>query len=423
MRIYWYWPFARSEELALATAAVRPGDELMVHTVAHRSRPHSGEYEGFHVVADLPEVRQRVEGSARWYLSRPRTYVQRATRRRRAVAAGQFDVVHVMFHNYFTDWLALGNLHRRAVLVSSVHDVVPHEPRLPARLQSAILQRLYHRGGHLVVHHASLKDRLVEEFMVPGERVSVIPLQVPPASSMPVRRDLRSKRTREVLFFGTFRRNKGIEVLVEAIALLAKRDDLRFRFAGRGFDDMERLVLLAASRDPRVTAEIGWIPSERKEELLGQADLLVLPYTSFSSQSAVLHDAYAHGIPVVTTDVGALGRTVREDASGWVVEPGDAQPLARAIDAALRDCAAYLSAAVASQSIGRARHPTVVGGQLRALYERLIDERAAGAGASAPVRGAQAPFAIPDERSRRSSFERCSPGPYRSDPPLEGTRG
>ena len=78
---------------------------------------------------------------------------------------------------------------------------------------------------------------------------------------------------------------------------------------------------------PRATTgspcEVGYATAERKGELYASADLVVLPYTTFASQSAVLQDAYAHRVPLVVSDVGALGETVRGDHTGWVVAPGE----------------------------------------------------------------------------------------------------
>jgi glycosyltransferase involved in cell wall biosynthesis len=374
LRIYWYWPFARSEEMGLAAAISRAGDDLTVHTLDRPGAPPRGRTDGYDVWPDLPDVEVVTERSLRWFLSRPKTYFRRAAMRRRATGPGSFDVIHIMFQNYFTDWFEARRLDRSAVLISSVHDVVPHQRRLPLRLQDALLARLYARSGHIVVHHESMREVLAGRFAVARDRVSVVPHQVPPAQPAVSPRHATSARP-EVLFFGTFRRNKGIPELIDAIASLGDDERLRFRFAGRGFADVEDLVRQAAARDARISAEIGWIAPERKQALLRLADLVVLPYTSFASQSGVLHDAYSHGLPVVVTDVGALGDTVREDRTGWVVSPGSASELASALHAALNDAAAYSSAATASWAAADARHPDRVAAELRRVYERLVDDR------------------------------------------------
>jgi len=63
-----------------------------------------------------------------------------------------------------------------------------------------------------------------------------------------------------VLFFGTMRRNKGVQQLIDAIGLID--GDLRFHFAGRGADDVEDAVRSLTRADPRVTAELPRLEAE-----------------------------------------------------------------------------------------------------------------------------------------------------------------
>jgi glycosyltransferase involved in cell wall biosynthesis len=194
--------------------------------------------------------------------------------------------------------------------------------------------------------------------------------ELPPPSDEPAEDEVPT-----VLFFGTFRRNKGIDVLLDAIEASRGELDARFVFAGRGFPDVERRVTDAAARDDRLEVELGYATARRKSELHAAADLMVLPYTSFASQSAVLQDAYAHRLPVVVSDVGALGETIREDRTGWVVPPGDAALLGAAIFAALRDEAGLRAAAEAADAIARARTPELTGRRWRAVYEQAVGGR------------------------------------------------
>jgi len=215
------------------------------------------------------------------------------------------------------------------------------------------------------VHHPVLADGLVDEFGVERERITVLPLPVFPA---PAGRG--SSTGSSILLFGVLRRNKGISVLLQAMTILEGKE-MQLTIAGRGTAEVEDQVRQAATRDPRITAHIGYITEEHKAELYRAADLVVLPYTAFASQSAVLHDAYAHHRPVVVTDVGALGFTVREDGTGWVVVPMDAEALAAALIAALDDQEGLRAATAAAALVAEDRAPQAVGRRLASLYERL----------------------------------------------------
>ncbi|HEY3724960.1 MAG TPA: glycosyltransferase family 4 protein [Acidimicrobiia bacterium] len=369
MDIYWYWPYLRREELVLAPGVLHDGDRLVVHTTPRPTDPITAPTPACEIRDDLPAVSDAPERSARWAASRAATYVSRARSRRRAVSARRFDVAHLVYLNPFTDAFDLRRLARRVPLVASVHDVVPHQSRVPAPVERRLLAAQYRHAGILVAHHESVRRRLLEEFAIDPDRVVVNPL---PISIEPVvpRADGTAPT---VLLFGTFRRNKGIAELLQAIEALRGAVDARFLFAGRGFPDVESEVLAAASRDDRIEVEIGYATAARKRELYGTADLVTLPYTTFASQSAVLQDAYAHRVPLVVSDVGALGETVRADASGWVVRPGDVDGLAATLLDALGNPAGRAEARAAMARVAEARTPERVGAQLRAIYTRAAD--------------------------------------------------
>jgi glycosyltransferase involved in cell wall biosynthesis len=80
---------------------------------------------------------------------------------------------------------------------------------------------------------------------------------------------------------------------------------------------------------------LDWVPVERRYDLLREVDLLVAPHclsleTRLSLRTRFL-DALAAGCPVVTTEGGVMSRLLREHRAGWVVPPGDAGALSRAL--------------------------------------------------------------------------------------------
>jgi len=369
VEIYWYWPYLRREELALAGGVVRPGDRLRVHATPRPDDPVVSDIPGVELLADLPGVDERTaEGSVRWAASRASTYLARMRTRAHAVRHHRPDVAHVIYLNPFIDALSLPGLGRRVPLVSSVHDVVPHQRRMPSSVQRRALEREYAAAGALVVHHDWVRRRLLEEFELDPARIHQVPAQVipaPPVDAAP------HDGPPEVLFFGTFRRNKGLDILLEAINRIPMEIECRFVIAGRGFADVEEAVRTAAARDPRVVAEIGYATAVRKAELYARAHVNVLPYTSFESQSGVLQDAYANRVPLIVSDVGALGEIVRGEGSGWVVAPRDPDALATAIVTSILDDSARAGFGAAMARIAEERSPANAGARLRAVYEEV----------------------------------------------------
>jgi glycosyltransferase involved in cell wall biosynthesis len=88
------------------------------------------------------------------------------------------------------------------------------------------------------------------------------------------------------------------------------------------------------------------IADDEAEALFRSAAVLVLPYHD-ATQSALVAAAYAFGVPVIVTDVGALSEYVvpgttgpdgtAPGATGWIAPAGDAGALAAALREALAD--------------------------------------------------------------------------------------
>lgn len=362
VRFYWYWPFARPEEMALAAATVRPGEAVTVQVVDRDGAPQAGTAGSVQVVRDLPDVERAQLTRARWVTSRARTYWARERRRRAVWRGGGYDLGHLHYLNRFTDGIAP----LPTPLVLSVHDVVPHVPRLGRPVERRLLRALYRRPEAIVVHHRHLAEALEAEFGVRPERIHVVPHQVFPVPEAPGDPPSGSPI---LLVFGALRPNKGIPVVGEALRRLEA--DVVVHIAGGGDARVEGLVHQLAAQDPRVRCELGFVPLSRKRELFRAASVVVLPYTAFASQSGVLHDAYGHGRPVVVTDVGALGRTVREDGTGLVVPPDDPQALAEAIEALLEPMTWQRCAAAATR-VASERSPQAVGACLRRVYDAVL---------------------------------------------------
>lgn len=367
MNIYWYAPFNNAHEQALAAALHQPGERLVVQSLASRfgKRPLSDSFE-FEMVRDLPDTAGD-DGGRRSRGRRARIAVARAGARHRLVASRPFDIVHLHTYNPFTDPLALRMLKRRCgALVISVHNVRPHEQRVPsARLERQLLSAGYRVADQILVAHSLLADQLIRDFGVHASRVSVLPLVVP----VPVRPLKPAPVDGPFLFFGTLRQNKGIDILLAAMRLI-EDPSVRLHVAGRGLDQLEAAVRAAAAVDKRIIAEIGYVTPDRQDALLRGARALVLPYTNFDAQSGVLQDAYAYQRAVIASDVGALGAEVSR-SGGLVIPRNDPSALAHAMTTLASNPSQLDHFQSSSASVAAQRSPTAIAGQLRALYEQF----------------------------------------------------
>lgn len=370
MKIFWYWPHPHGVMNPEACELVRRGHDLTVQTQrSFAGRLLPVEDFGYPVVRDLPEV-GRVRGrKVRGRLFRQVQLAQRQCLKIIGIVRSSPDVVHFQLLEDNVDWLTIRliRLLTHARLVGVVHDVRPHVATLPPGLESLLLRLMYRDGclHQILVYHDALRDELVNEFGVDPSRIVVIPLPVY-RGDIPKRSSVVGRL--QVLFLGTLRENKGLAVLVDAISSTPAMENVQYVIAGRGSDHLEDMVRDLAARRPDVVAEVGRYSEGRKRQLLVESDLLVLPYTSFHSQSAVLADGYSYGIPLLVTDVGAIGPTVRNDESGWVVPPNDSAALRNMIDYVLKSPEDYRRKVAGVERAGLQHSPALIVDGLEEAY-------------------------------------------------------
>ena len=138
------------------------------------------------------------------------------------------------------------------------------------------------------------------------------------------------EKAQVVLFFGFIRKYKGLDLLLEALALTPYIHAL---VAGECYDDWAfyQEIIDANKLSSRVHLFTDFIPTEQVRVFFSAADLVVQPYKS-ATQSGISQIAYHFEKPMLVTDVGGLPEIVTDGISGYVVAPDP-----KSIAAAMRD--------------------------------------------------------------------------------------
>jgi glycosyltransferase involved in cell wall biosynthesis len=348
--------YTRPYDHNLATGLARRGHavELVTARFPHGEPPRP---EGYRVHELF------FTASARLLRGRPRSrlrvlvkgleYGPNLRRLRRAIRAVDPDVLHVQ-------WLGLPQLDvrwlrsvaRERSVVFTAHDVLPRRTEDKRELWL----RIFRAVDRVVVHGEGAVEQLVELGLDRG-RIVRIPH---PVFDAPAGAEISPPRGRTLLFFGLIRRSKGLDLLLEALPSVP---GARLVVAGDPLEPVEALP------SESVDWRLGYVPDADIPALLREATVVVLPYRKIES-SGVLATALGHGRPVVVTDVGSLGDTVREYGAGLVVPPEDPAALAEACTRLLTDEHA-LAAAFAGTARARAELTWDASSE---AHEELYDE-------------------------------------------------
>jgi glycosyltransferase involved in cell wall biosynthesis len=175
------------------------------------------------------------------------------------------------------------------------------------------------RGGQLM---RILRHRIG----VPADRIVVLPNAAPkpllPSRTAPNRRPVR------FLFVGRDEARKGLPLLLRAIAAV-------------GCADLDVVGVSKVSRSARVRYHGSVKDRAVIDQFYAEADYLVAPSYAEGMPTVIL-EAFAAGIPVIATDVGANSDMVQTGNTGFLVPRNDQRALILALKAAMTlDDASY----------------------------------------------------------------------------------
>jgi glycosyltransferase involved in cell wall biosynthesis len=177
--------------------------------------------------------------------------------------------------------------------------------------------------------------------LVQERRIAVIPNGLDPAlfvrSVVQVRQPDREFR---VLYLGNLMEEKGYWTVLEAALIVARQEPhVHFSIAGPFYRlDGERrsLAFVKSHGLEDIVSFTGMVSGENKAKLLLDSDLFVFPPIAKEGQPLVLLEAMAAGLPIITTDQGAIRETVVDGENSFVVPAGDADAIAEKIILLLR---------------------------------------------------------------------------------------
>ncbi len=287
------------------------------------------------------------------------------------------DLVHIQWLPLpLADDLLLARLSKQTALVHTVHNADAYHD--DAGVQGRGYAGLLDRFAALIVHGETTRAVLVERGVDPA-RIHIIPH--PPMRLAEAGPDdlaaVPDPVLPRLLFFGTIRPYKGVDLLIEA-CLSLWRAGRRFELAlvGKPFMDIAPLLAKvgAAGFASRLIADFGFLREQRLDAHLRKADILVFPYRHIDSSGAFL-SALHYGKAMVASDVGMFAALPEGVAAR--TPAGDAPSLAAALAPLIDDARARQAAGERARA-----HGAAMGGwkdmalATRAVY-RAVMERAA----------------------------------------------
>jgi glycosyltransferase involved in cell wall biosynthesis len=177
-----------------------------------------------------------------------------------------------------------------------------------------------------------------------GDRISVLPYPLPPRDPAATRgpsTETGPALPCRLLFLGRMELGKGGRTFLDALPPVRSRlgRPLHVTFAGDGPDRNAWESRAAPLRAPRQGLDItfvGWVDEARRNALLDQCDLLVVPSLWPEPFGLVGVEAGARGVPAAAFQVGGISEWLTDGVNGHLA-PGD-PPTAAGLAGAIINC-------------------------------------------------------------------------------------
>jgi D-inositol-3-phosphate glycosyltransferase len=212
-----------------------------------------------------------------------------------------------------------------------------------------------------------------------AEKVTVIPLGVDlerfqPLAKQAARDALGLKNERIVLFVGRLEPLKGVDILINAAAMIESDVDCSVLIVG-GDESSDAQVqelrdLARANGIEHRVAFVGAVDHEQLPLYYNAADVCVVP-SHYESFGLVAIEAMASGVPVVASRVGGLTGTVKDGETGYLIPWLCPEPFAERIELLLDNEPLRRSLGLAArEAVTRYRWQNVAAA-VREVYESL----------------------------------------------------
>jgi glycosyltransferase involved in cell wall biosynthesis len=176
-----------------------------------------------------------------------------------------------------------------------------------------------------------------------------------------------------VLFVGRLDPEKGAPTLLKAWRQLPA--EMSLRIVG---DGPAKAELMTMTQDSPNISFSGWLSESQVFEAMKGARFLVFPSEWYENLPLTIIEAFACGLPVVASNLGAMQELVEHGRTGLLFQPGNADDLARIIGQAWQQRELMQRMGDEARREYEAKYSSAVNyRQLIEIYQHVIAKRAA----------------------------------------------
>jgi glycosyltransferase involved in cell wall biosynthesis len=234
-------------------------------------------------------------------------------------------------------------------------------------------KNLYHRfflsSDKIIVLSDQWKSWIIQKWPELSEKIEVLYNPCPL-----LKLDYHHVKTKTILYAGALNMRKGYADLIKSFAIIANRNkEWKLVFAGNGEIEKAKNLVVELNIQNQVVFK-GWVSGNEKDVIFQNASIFCLPSYAEGFPMAVL-EAWAYGIPVITTLVGGLPDIVIDGGNALVIKPGDLMGISIATEKLIGDESLRKRLSEESLKLSKTMFSLKdITGQLDTIYTKLLNK-------------------------------------------------
>lgn len=192
-----------------------------------------------------------------------------------------------------------------------------------------VYRYIFSRANKVIVLSNTWKEAVYKAFNINNIEVVYNPCTT-------VINDKQYQKQKQILYAGAINARKGYADMIRAFAKIADmHKDWNIVFAGNGEVEQGKALAMELGIENQCKF-LGWVNGEQKDKAFKEASIFCLPSYAEGFPMAVL-DAWAYGLPVITTPVGGIPDVAQNGENMLVFTPGDIDKLAECMHRLIAD--------------------------------------------------------------------------------------
>lgn len=223
-------------------------------------------------------------------------------------------------------------LSRKSKILLTIHNVFPHSAN---EIQRNKYKRRFLKMDTMIdryiVHTESTAKEVHHIYGIKDNRVSIVPHGIFKPNYHYKQSSVERKSPKTIIFYGVNRRNKGGDILIDAVKQLPEeyRKSVRVVMAGKTSEGyLKELQEKAKGID--IEFKPTYIPDQELYQMIDDADYIALPYREIS-QSGVLLLALYFRKPLLISDLPSFKETLNGFKPEMFFENGKADEMCKLI--------------------------------------------------------------------------------------------